>query len=106
MEYKYFHDEKKQTVYRMPMTPDVFDSTGEWSIHLQIDISRADNVMVGNHWKYPWGEPHQQTLSSKYTKEQAISFFYDRATPKCEEIDEESYKKLSAKYSSISESNH
>mgnify|MGYP006286741161 CR=1 FL=1 len=106
MDYRYFHNSETQTVYRIPMHPNVDEERDKktkriicWLVKMEISLTRADNVLVNNHWKYPWNEyPQQKFEALRYTKELAISYSYERHTPKCEEINQETYQSLAIEY--------
>jgi hypothetical protein len=103
-EYRYFHDESSQTVYRMPTQADIDETYDKkqlaaWSIRMSISLVRADNMLVNNKWTFACGQDCKQEISVRgKTKEIAIDDFYNRHTPRCEEITEAVYKQLSKKY--------
>ena len=103
-EYRYFHDESNQTVYCMPIQADVNEIYDKkqlvaWSIRMSISLVRADNTLVNNKWKFACGQDCKQEISVRgKTKEIAINDFYNRHTPRCEEITEDIYKELAKKY--------
>jgi hypothetical protein len=108
MEYTYYHDAENKIVYRLPMTPDVSEVREKhnfvgWLVRLEISVVRADNKLVNGRWTEPWSEFPQQEFSSRYTKELAVSYFYNRQTPKCELIDQTLYDRLAEEYKKISE---
>ena len=103
-EYRYFHDETAQTIYRMPIQADVGDiydkkQLAAWSIRMSISLVRADNRIVNNKWEFACGQDCQQEISVRgKTRDIAINDFYNRHTPRCEEITEDVYKQLAEKY--------
>ncbi|TSA40438.1 MAG: hypothetical protein D4R63_06090 [Methylococcaceae bacterium] len=106
MDYRYFHNSETETVYRIPTQPNVDEQLDQktkkiirWLVRMEISLTRADNIFVSGHWKYPWNEyPQEKFEAIQYTKELAISYFYERYTPKGEEINQETYQSLTTKY--------
>jgi hypothetical protein len=83
----------------MPTQANIVENLGHgWSIDMEIILTRADNVLVNNHWLYPCAEYPKQTFKARYTKDLALSYFYDQHTPKYEEIDKTLYQSLTVKY--------
>jgi len=112
MEFKYFHDTEKQTVYRMLTQAIIIEQrdtrnkkNSGWSLRMQIELTRADNSLVNNHWKYPCGEFPQQYFDARYSKESALAYFYERYTPRCQEIDCATYRTLMIEYEAKARAN-
>lgn len=106
-EYRYFHDESNQTVYRMPIHADVNEIYDKnkltaWSIRMSISLVRADNRLIDNKLQFACSHDYKQEISVQgKTKEIAISDFYNNHTPRCEEITEEVYKSLVQTYEAL-----
>ena len=102
--YKYLHDVAARTVYRVPVEPQVTeqnDNHGKrtgWQVRMEYDITCADNQLTGNRWKYATSAYPDQHLDSRYTKEQAVSFFRMRHEPHGDEITESEYEALRQQY--------
>jgi hypothetical protein len=113
MDYKYYHNSETQTVYRVPTQPNVTEERDSktrkligWTISMSIVLTRADNTLINNHWKYSCGEHPEQFFPARYNLDSAISYFYDRHTPRGDEIDQVKYQALTAEYETKARNNH
>lgn len=102
--YRYVHDEERRIVYKFRAEPDVSEKTDrrgrrtDWYVRLEIEITRADNKLLRNQWQHRTSDYPDQYLGAQYTREQAVSYFMSRHTPKGAEIDESEYDRLQAEY--------
>jgi hypothetical protein len=73
---------------------------------MHIALTRADNVFLNNHWKHACGELRSQEFdANRYSRELAVSYFLTNNTPKCDEINQDTYKSLKSEYEIQSSAN-
>ncbi len=113
MAYKYFHDAIAKTVYRVDDDPNILenkDGLGRgrpWYISTKVDITRADNVLIKNQWRYETSKIHAEHFDRKYSRDEVISYFMSRIYPhNCTEITSEEYDALKTKYDTEARSRH
>lgn len=104
MQFKHKHHAGNEVVYRFPINPKVSeqrDRKGErinWSVRMEIEITRADNRLINNRWEYPVASFPEQHLDARYSREQVISYFHMHHSPHGDEISEDAYKVLKQEY--------
>ena len=114
--YKFYHDPKSRMVFHCKDEPDAISRTHRgkligWQVRLEINITRADNWFDSpNHWHFPIQDPNVQDFDHPYTREQAISSFHLRHSPKAifpdaVEVSESEYKRLEAEYDQMAHNN-
>jgi hypothetical protein len=102
--YKYLHDQSARTVYKFPAEPEITEQTDKrgsltgWRITMSCEITRADNWLENGRWKYATSDYPVHNSDSRYTREQAVSFFRMRHEPRGEEISAEGYERLHREY--------
>lgn len=103
----YIHDQSNKTIYRIHMPPSVTEraikgrNTG-WFLRLDFDIVRDDNRMDGASALFNVREIKTQEFGPGYSKEDAISYFLARHSPKGIEISSEEYTELEKQYNHLS----
>lgn len=106
---KYLHNAELKTVYRFPVQPrarEMMDKSKRkiigWNVSMEISITRADNVLSGNQWKYPIADCPQQyfeNIGNRYNnREIVVLHFHRNHDPKGTEIDKDTYLKLKTEY--------
>lgn len=111
MDYMYIHDAESRTVYRLPRTPTVTERNKRnrlvgWHISIGIEVTRADNILMGNTWKYPVRYYREQVfLAATDTRQSAINYFLTNHTPRGLVIDQMTYEGLLQQYSISSRGN-
>jgi hypothetical protein len=111
MDYKYIHNSQEKQVFRMPSVPNVdrAEKSGKligWDVRMEIDVTRADNILNGSQWKYPIKNFPKQHFDNRYTEQQVISHFLNRNTPAGIEIKKEEYIAIKEAYEIDAKSNH
>lgn len=113
MPYKYFHDAVARTVYRVDDDPNILENRdrrgrrSSWYISTKVDITRADNVLIRNQWRYPIFKIPNEHFHRKYSRDEVISYFMGRVYPhNCAEITSEEYEALKTKYDTEARGNH
>ena len=106
MTYRYFHDEQRRLVIRMPAEPTVIEQkdrngrrTG-WVVQSEQEITRADNALKPNsyQWKYRVRSNPQENYGSRDDRGKVIQFFNTQHVPNLPEIDEDTYRRLQRLY--------
>ena len=87
MTYKYVHDADSRVLYRFPALPNIIEQKQRgvrirWHVQMDILITHAQNRLVKNKLQHPTLESPQQDFARHYEREQVVSFFYRRHTPK------------------------
>lgn len=109
--FKYIHDQENKTVYKVPNNPtvhEVRDKKGKltsWSIHMEVDITRADNVLRANQWKHPTSSYPRQHFDNRYDRDEAIHYFKLNNEPDGTEISEADYTVLQRAYEATARMN-
>lgn len=108
MEYKYFHDERNRTVYRILAKPDCIPSMSgrgknakqiAWRVSTTIDITRADNELIAHRWRYRTSDlRHHHFESDRHTQDEAMDYFIRNNTPDGVPIDADTYERLHEQY--------
>lgn len=107
MEYKYIHDATAKIVYRFPKVPEISskqDRKGHiitYTASMEVEITRADNVLRNSQWKYPvreYPKQHFENIANRYNEELVSSYFHQHHDPHGEVIDEKQYEELRKKY--------
>ncbi|WP_298624781.1 hypothetical protein [uncultured Zoogloea sp.] len=106
MRYQYTHDADNRTVYKFPAEPTVTEQRWGpskklvgWSVSMELKITRADNRLENRRWKYAHTEyPREVFDAPRYSRQEAISFFFQNCSPPGEMITEEEYVRLQAEY--------
>lgn len=113
MSYKYIHNSQDKQVFRMPLTPSVdrkTDNKGRhtgWYVRMEMDVTRADNVLNGSQWTYPIKERRDQYFDGqRYTEQQVIDSFLARSKPDGVEVEKEEYIEIKESYENEAKSNH
>ncbi len=108
--YTYVHDLSARTVYKF-IAPKIRDETDNrrrvtgWSFSLDIQVTRADNLLQAGTWLHPTGNnPTQSFDKSRYSREIALSYFRQLHEPKGVVIDENAYALLYAEYDGMARS--
>lgn len=104
--FQYIHDAEKQTVYRFPLRPQVMaqpmGSTKRKRIchyvRMEISITRADNELTGNRWKYPTSNYPSFTYDDRYDADEAEHYFMLHYAPRGATISREEYELLATQY--------
>lgn len=103
--FKYVHDEANKRVYKIPTSPTVTERRqGRGSklvgrdVRMNVEVVRADNLLVGNQWKYPTLEPLHQFLESKYSEDEAVYYFTRNHEPRGVKITREQFDALAKQY--------
>lgn len=104
MKNKYIHDAENEAVYCFPICPEFLEQfdkkrkrTGG-SVRMKIDITRADNRLIGNQWAHPVASFPKQSFDERYSPKQVISYFHMHHDPHGDEISEDAYIVLKQKY--------
>lgn len=109
--YKYRHSKDNKTVYRYPIELTITEETGKhgkrigWAVCMQIDITRADNVINITQWKYPTSDYPIQHFSAHYERSQIISYFFKNHEPSGDDITQSEYDQLKDKYEDVARKN-
>lgn len=104
MNYKYTHDTTLRTVSRFPSEPkfrerNIGGKLTGWIVSMDVDITRAGNRLIGSQWEQSTSYcVSQDFFANQYSRDQMISYFYRKHTPKGEEITEEIYLALKKEY--------
>jgi hypothetical protein len=102
--YKYRHSKDSKTVYRYPKELIITEQRNKqgkrigWEVGMQIDITRADNILNRNQWKYPTSDYPTQQFDAHYQRPQVISYFLMRHEPSGDDITQPEYDLLRKKY--------
>ena len=109
--FKSFHDPQNKIVYKVdePSITENKDRKGNrsgWFIHTQVHITRADNVLTNNLWKYKTSDTRFEHFNRKYSREDVIMYFMGRVYPQnCLEISSEEYEILQGQYETAAKKN-
>ncbi len=101
---QYKHSSPKLTVYKYPVEPSVIEQKTKkgkrigWTVSMEVRVTRADNVLTQNRWKYPTSEYPRQPFDPRYSRDEVISYFYMHHVPDGDDITEAEYLALSARY--------
>ena len=103
MTYKYVHDADSRVLYRFPALPNIIEQKQRgvrirWHVQMDILITHAQNRLVKNKLQHPTLESPQQDFARHYEREQVVSFFYRRHTPKGADISKTQYEQILNEY--------
>ncbi|AZG10819.1 hypothetical protein EGT29_24650 [Pigmentiphaga sp. H8] len=108
MNYLYFHDEARQTVYRMLSEPRCHaqihgrgkaQRTTGWYFSTEIEITRADNRLSNGRWVHDVRiTPYQIFDVPRYSETEARGYFVRNQTPDGVQISPDEYEELRQKY--------
>lgn len=96
---RYYHHKRARAVYAVN-EPVVNERDGHWNISADVEITRADNYLTKNRWKYDTGAcPRESYYQKNYSKESALGYFFStNINGFGESVSKEEYEKFRDEY--------
>lgn len=103
---RYFHNKEARAVYAVD-EPVVYERDGHWNISTDVEITRADNYLTKDRWKYDTGAcPRESYYQKNYSKESALGYFFSNNIKGFGElVSKEEYEKFRDEYGAEARTN-